>query len=259
MQTGRTYAEQIYVPNNSSDRPAKRICLWSGPRNVSTALLYSFAQRSDTEAFDEPLYAHFLRVSGATHPLREPSLAAQDQHGERVVREVILGPSAAPVLFFKQMAHHLVDLDLDFMRHTQNVFLTRDPEQMLRSLDNQIDHPTLRDTGLARQCEIFDMLQHWGQEPAVLESRELLLDPPGVLRKLCGRLELPFEEAMLNWPAGPKEFDGVWASHWYRSVHRSTGFLPHVPKRDPFPEHLKPLLEECTPYYRRLLPYAIRP
>lgn len=240
------------------DRPSKRICLWSGPRNVSTALLYSFAQRSDTEAVDEPLYAHFLRVSGAPHPLREPSLAAQGQDGERVVREIILGPSTAPVLFFKQMAHHLVELDLGFMRQTQNVFLTRDPEKMLPSLRKQIDRPTLRDTGLARQCEVFEMLQRWGQSPAVLDSRELLLDPPGVLRKLCNHLELPFEDAMLSWPAGPKEFDGVWAPHWYRNVHRSTGFLPHTSKREPFPEHLKPVLKQCRPYYLQLLPYAIR-
>ena len=158
----------------------KRICLWSGPRNVSTALLYSFAQRNDTRVVDEPLYAHYLRASGAGHPGRNGVLAAQDSDGERVVRGIVLGPCARPVLFLKQMAHHLVDLDLQFLRKTANVFLTRDPEQMLPSLMNQIRRPTLIDTGLAWQCALLDMLEDWGLQAAVLHSRQFLLDPEGV-------------------------------------------------------------------------------
>lgn len=229
-----------------------RICLWSGPRNISTALLYSFSQRSDTEAVDEPLYAHFLRVSGAQHPMRDVCLAAQDQDGERVVREQILGPRSSPVVFFKQMAHHLVDLDLRFMRQTVNILLTRDPEQMLPSLQQRIGTPTLRDTGLARQCELLSMLRRWGQTPVVLESSDLLRNPRLSLTLLCDRLGLGFETAMLDWPAGPKPFDGVWAPHWYANVHRSTGFQPYQPKRTPFPVALRPLLEECRPYYAKL-------
>lgn len=237
--------------------PSIRICLWSGPRNVSTALLYSFAQRSDTEVLDEPLYAHFLRVSGAQHPLREAALAAQSTDGEQVVKDVILGPSTAPVLFCKQMAHHLVDLDLAFLRQTRNVLLTRDPEEMLPSLQSRIGNPCLRDTGFARQCEVLDLLRSWGQDPVVLDARELLLDPPDVLRQLCASLALPYEKAMLSWPPGPKPFDGAWAAHWYRNVHRSTGFRPYLPKQDPFPRPLEPLLDKCLPYYRRLRQHAL--
>ena len=238
--------------------PTMRICLWSGPRNISTALLYAFSQRSDTEAVDEPLYAHFLRVSGAQHPMRDVCLAAQDQDGERVVREQILGPRSTPVVFFKQMAHHLVDLDLSFMRQTVNILLTRDPEQMLPSLQQQIGTPTLRDTGLARQCELLSMLRRWGQTPVVLESSDLLRNPRLSLTLLCDRLGLGFENAMLGWPAGPKRFDGVWAPHWYTNVHRSTGFQPYRPKRTPFPEELRPLLEECRPFYANLKDAAIQ-
>ena len=238
--------------------PVKRICMWSGPRNVSTALLYSFAQRSDTEAVDEPLYAHFLRVSGARHPMRDLCLAAQDSDGERVVRDVILGPAHKPVVYFKQMAHHLVDVEPGFMRHTLNVFLTRDPEQMLPSLQKQIGNPTLRDTGFKRQCDILRMLEAWGQTPAVLDSRDLLTDPPTALRKLCEHLGLAFESAMLSWPAGPKPFDGAWAPHWYASVHLSTRFGPYRRKEGAFPGELRPLLEECRPYYTKLLGHAIR-
>lgn len=227
----------------------KRICLWSGPRNVSTALMYSFAQRGDTEVVDEPLYAHFLRVSGAQHPLREECLAAQNANGEDVVRQEILGPAERPVLFFKQMAHHLVNLDLSFMRRTVNVFLTRDPERMLPSLQRRIGHPTLRDTGLKRQCEILSMLEGWGQRPAVVESRNLLLDPAGTLRALCAHLRIPFDRSMLRWPSGPKAYDGVWASEWYRNAHRTTHFQPYRARTEPFPGNLGPLLEECRPYY----------
>lgn len=238
--------------------PVKRICLWSGPRNVSTALLYSFAMRTDTQPVDEPLYAHFLRTAGADHPLRESCLAAQDADGERVVREVILGPSPRPVLFFKQMAHHLVGLDLGFLRFTTNVLLTRDPREMLPSLQKRIGTPTLRDTGFKRQCEILALMERWGQFPAVVDSRALLADPRGVLAAVCSHLGLPFQESMLRWPAGPKPFDGAWATHWYRNVHRSTGFLPYRPKSDPFPNELRPLLQECRPYYSALLRRAIR-
>lgn len=240
-----------------SDR-TKRICLWSGPRNISTALLYSFSRRVDTHVVDEPLYAHFLRVSGADHPLREQCVAAQDSDGERVVRNQILGSSDFPVVFFKQMAHHLVDLDLGFLRETVNVFLTRDPREMLPSLKLRIGPPTLRDTGLARQCELIELLESWGQRPGVLDSRDLLLDPRRGIQALCAYLGMEYDEGMLRWPAGPKAFDGVWASHWYRNVHRSTGFQPYTPKTAPLPPDLEELLDECQPYYRALRTRAIR-
>ncbi len=237
----------------------QRICLWSGPRNISTALMYSFSQRSDTEVVDEPLYAHFLRASGARHPLRAACMAAQDSDGERVVRELILGPWPSPAVFFKQMAHHLVSLDLGFMRHTHNLFLTRDPQEVLPSLLLRIGRPQLRDAGFARQCELIAMLEGWGQSPAVLDSRDLLSDPPGMLAALCRHLGMPFEEEMLRWPAGPKEFDGAWAPEWYKNVHQSTGFQPYRPKAGPFPDQLRPLLEECAPYYAELRRRALRP
>lgn len=221
--------------------------------------MYSFAQRSDATVLDEPLYAHFLRATGARHPLRERCLAAQDQDGERVVREVILGPQDSPVVFFKLMAHHLVELDLGFMRHTLNVLLTRSPRRVLPSLRLRIGQPTLRDTGFRRQCELLDLLRGWGQSPAVLDSRDLLQDPPGALQALCAHLGISFQRRMLQWPAGPKSYDGAWAPEWYKSAHRTTGFQPMRPAPNPFPADLKPLLAECEPYYARLLEWAIRP
>lgn len=237
---------------------SQRICLWSGPRNVSTALMYSFAQRRDTRVIDEPLYAHYLRRTGLEHPGREDVLAAQDDDGERVVRQVMLGPCDRPVLFMKQMAHHLEGLERGFLDHTLNVLLIRDPADMLPSLVRQIPNPELRDTGLGVQLDLFEDLQRRGQRPAILDSRELLLDPAGVLGQLCERLAIPFDEAMLSWPAGPRPEDGVWAPHWYHAVHRSTGFQPYRPKRDSVPPHLEDLLATCEACYRQLVAHALR-
>lgn len=230
----------------------RTICLWSGPRNVSTALMYSFRQRSDTTVVDEPLYGHYLRVSQAAHPGALQVLASMDTDGGRVMQRLLQQPSPRPVLFLKQMAHHLLDLDDSFLDRTTNVLLVRDPAQMIPSLCNQIPRPTLRDTGLQVQWRLLERLRERGQSVPVIDARELLLDPAVVLRSLCDDLGLPFESAMLSWPPGPKPEDGVWAPHWYHNVHRSTGFQPYRHKDEAVRPDLQALLQQCSEYYRLL-------
>ena len=237
----------------------KRICLWSGPRNISTALMYSFAQRSDTAVIDEPLYAHYLHVTGAVHPGREAVLASMAVDGASVIRDVILGQCVTPVLFMKQMAHHLVDIDRGFLRETVNVLLIRDPRDMLPSLMKVIGVPVLKDTGLKVQADLLSELKAIGQSPPILDARELLRAPADVLSQLCIQLDLQFEESMLSWPRGGHPSDGVWAQHWYENVHRSTGFKPYRPKQEPFPAALKDVLSTCLPYYNVLRAGAIEP
>jgi hypothetical protein len=237
----------------------KRICVWSGPRNISTALLYSFAQRADTRVVDEPLYGFYLAESGAEHPAHGELRALLDPDGERVVRDVVLGPCDRPVLFLKQMAHHLArDLDWAFLRRTVNVLLTRDPEQMLPSLDVQVPQPTMRDAGYDKLDALLDYCEAAGQQVPVLDSRDLQNNPEGVLSRLCARVGVPWDPVMLSWPAGPKPYDGPWAPYWYHNVHKSRGFSPYQPKAAPFPERLEPLLAECAPIYERLSALAIR-
>jgi hypothetical protein len=219
--------------------------------------MYSFRQRADTVVVDEPLYGHYLKSTGADHPGAREVMEVMDGDGERVVREVILGPCERRIHFFKNMAHHLPDLDPGFLDSITNVLLIRNPTDMLPSLAKQLPSPTLRDTGLREQAGILDSILARGGEPIVLDVRELLLDPPDVLRRVCSRLGIPFDKAMLSWPAGPKPEDGVWARHWYHNVHTSTGFAPYQPRKAPFPTHLKPLLEECLPLYERLRDNAI--
>jgi hypothetical protein len=238
----------------------KRICLWSGPRNVSTALMYSFAQRSDCRVIDEPLYAHYLSKTPAReyHPDAEEVIATMENDGEKVVRDLILGDFDKPVVFFKHMTHHLVNLDLGFLSRTVNVLLTRDPVDMLPSYAAQVEKPTLLDVGYQQHIELLKYLQSIGQNPPVLDSKQILLNPKKVLSELCQRIDIPFEEVMLRWKAGARPEDGSWAKHWYKSVHESTGFGKYIPKTEPFPESLKPLLEECKPYYEQLSAMAIK-
>lgn len=220
--------------------------------------MYSFAERQDTRVVDEPLYGHFLRVTGTVHPGRDEVLANVDCDGESVMRKLLTAESGSPaVLFMKQMAHHLVEIDKSFVRDTENIFLIRDPEQMLPSLTIQLPGATLADAGLRMQWELYEELRNAGQSPAIIDSRELLLDPRGVLERLCRHLRIPWEEDMLLWPAGPRPEDGIWAKHWYHAVHKSTGFSPYRHK-DSFPSHLEPLLAECAPWYERLFEHAIR-
>ena len=235
------------------------ICLWSGPRNVSTALMYSFAQHDAVAVIDEPLYGHYLRVSGAEHPGGDDVMRAMNCDGDDVMREILERQSVSPSprLFIKHMAHHLVDLNLGFLADTCNVFLIRDPREMLPSLTIQLPNAGLDDTGLKRQWELFSSLSDTGGSPAILDSRELLLDPEGVLRKLCDHIDLDFLPAMLTWEAGARPEDGVWAPHWYDAVHKSTGFAPYKPKTG-FPDPLLPLLDECQPWYDKLYAHAIR-
>jgi len=235
------------------------ICLWSGPRNVSTALMYSFAQNRDVAVIDEPLYGHYLRVTGAEHPGRDDVVRAMNCDGDAVMRELLVrqAENPEPRLFMKHMAHHLVDLDLGFLHETCNVFLIRDPRDMLPSLSIQLPDPRLSDTGLLRQWELFSGLLDAGQEPAILDSRELLSNPQHVLSTLCQHIGVSYTPAMLSWKPEPRPEDGVWAPHWYHAVHRSTGFSPYRAKTH-FPDRLRPLLDECAPWYEMLLEHAIR-
>jgi len=231
--------------------------MWSGPRNVSTAIMYSFAQRPDTTVWDEPLYGHYLRISGAQHPGRKEILEKMDQDGAAISRQMINQDFAKPILFIKNMAHHLVEVDEDFLKGLSNLILIRDPAEMLPSLINQIPDPTLRDTGLKRQWELFSNLKKL-QEPIVIDSREFLLQPKKMLQEICRHLTIPFYPSMLKWKPGPIPEDGVWSSYWYHEIHLSSGFKPYKKKRESLPASLTPLLEECNFYYRKLLEVSVR-
>jgi hypothetical protein len=216
--------------------------------------MYSFAQRSDTTVLDEPLYAHYLTSTNANeyHPGADEVIADQENDGQKVIEKVIFGDYDTPVVFFKHMTHHLVNLDWGFMKDTINVILTREPREMLTSFIKQIPNPNLRDTGYPQHLELMEYLNGIGQNPIVIDSKEVLLDPRKKLTEICEHLGIPFEEKMLHWEAGARPEDGIWAKHWYHNVHKSTGFQPYQPKNQLLPEHLKSVLEESQRLYDKL-------
>lgn len=233
-----------------------RIQCWSGPRNISTALMYSFRQRADTTVVDEPLYTHFLEASGRQDPGREEILASRTTDLDELVRELVLGDCDTPVLYLKQIASHLTGVDPWFLTETDNVLLTREPADMLTSWAVNMPDATLADTGLPEQVRLLDDIVARGGDPIVVDSRTLLTDPPRILTRLCDRLGIPFDEAMLSWPAGPKPEDGVWAKHWYATAHRSTGFAAPRPS-GPLTRQLEPVLAAAEPLYARLRTHAL--
>ncbi len=236
----------------------KRISMWSGPRNVSTAIMYSFRQRPDTVVIDEPLYAYYLEQSQKSHPGRLEVLASQDRDINLLKNNVIFKDFRQDILFLKNMAHHLINLDFSLLDDLSNIILTRDPAEMLPSLAKNIEQPVLQDTGLSEQNQILDYVLAKGQSPIVLDAKETLLNPEKVLSELCARLEIPFYQEMLSWPAGAKPEDGIWAKYWYHNVHKSTGFGRYQAKTDALPAELHELYNEAKPLYERLYSYAIK-
>ena len=230
--------------------------LISGPRNISTALMYSFAQRSDTDVIDEPFYACYLSRTQANHPGKEDVLNSQSSD-EEVVKSEIFQQGIKPVLFIKNMAHHIEVVGDDFLSLCINVFLIRDPKQLIASYAQVIDNPTMRDIGVEHEYQLFQKVS--SQKSIVIDSGLLLQNPESVLRQLCDRLGIKFESKMLQWKAGPKEYDGVWAPHWYANVHRSTGFERQATSDRPLPKQLESLYQTASVYYQKLLKHALKP
>jgi hypothetical protein len=231
--------------------------MWSGPRTVSTALMRAWENRPDTVVVDEPLYAFFLDRTGIDHPGREAIIASQPTDWQTVLRDLATDPLPAgkTIYYQKHMTHHLLpEVDRAALAPLTHAFLIRDPRSLLASYARVRSAPTLDDLGLRQQAEIF---AEFGGP--VLDSADLLAAPEPALRALCAALGVPFTAAMLSWPPGPRDTDGVWAPYWYDSVHASTGFGPARQAAEPAPldPALEPLLAECLPYYEELRKHKI--
>jgi len=224
--------------------------MWSGPRTVSTALMRSFGNRPDTVVADEPLYAFYLASTGISHPGRAEILASMPNGWREVLDDLATAPLPAgkSVYYGKHMTHHLLpEVDRAALAPLRHAYLLRDPAELLASYAKVRSEPTLADLGIVQQAEIFD-----AYPGPVIDSRDLLENPEGILRALCAALDIGFTAAMLSWPAGPRDTDGVWGPYWYESVWRSTGFGPYHPPRRALPAGLAELAGQCRPYYERL-------
>ena len=231
-----------------------RLAMWSGPRNVSTALMRSFGARPRTAVVDEPLYAHYLDVTGIGHPGRELILAAQPRRWQDVVAALAEPPAGVDLQYEKHMAHHLLDdVGRGWLADVTNGFLIRDPASVVASYAKVRGEPTLADLGYVQQVEIFRA--HGGP---VVDAVDLLRDPAGVLARLCAAAGVTYHPAMLGWPAGTRPTDGVWAPYWYAAVEASTGFAPPPSDTRPeVPDRLLDLVEAARPYYEELAAHRL--
>jgi hypothetical protein len=232
-----------------------RIAMWSGPRNLSTAMMYAFAARGDCAVWDEPFYAAYLQKSGIIHPMNDQVIAAGEPDPIRV-GSACLGPiPASQRLFYqKHMTLHMIpQFTRGFMRGLTNVFLIRHPAHVVASYAQKREAPTLADIGFVQQAELFDQVAQWlGHAPLVIDSADIRANPRANLSKLCAALGIDFTETMLHWPAGPKAYDGVWAPHWYNAVHKSTGFAdPEGPRPDLPPDYAR-ISDLALPLYEKL-------
>lgn len=239
-----------------------RIAMWSGPRNISTAMLRSFGNRPDCFVTDEPLYAYYLATSGAPHPMRDEVIASQSSDWREVV-DWLTGPvpGARPVWYQKHMTHHLLDeVGRAWMDDVTNCFLIREPRAVLASYAMKRDRVELADVGIEQQAAIFDeVVARQGTVPPVIDAADVLRDPAATLSRLCRAVGIAFDESMLSWPPGRRETDGVWAAHWYQAVERSTGFQPYRPPPEALPDALEVLAERLRPAYARLRRHALAP
>lgn len=241
--------------------PSLRLAMWSGPRNISTALMRSWGNRSDTAVVDEPLYAHYLAETGLHHPARQQVIASQPTDWRQVVRQVTgPAPDGKRIFYQKHMTHHLLPaIDRDWLGKLTNCFLIRHPRDMLTSYVRIRERPTLADTGFLQQREIFEWVAaHQDSTPPVLEAADVLNRPRRTLGLLCDALGIDFQETMLSWPPGPRATDGVWAPHWYSEVEKSTGFRPYRPKDEPVPDDLAGVYERCLECYDLLYKHRLR-
>ena len=244
--------------------PPIRIAMWSGPRNISTAMMRSFGARPDTAVIDEPFYAAYLAATGLEHPMRDEVLASQPRECSEVISQV-LGrvPDDKPIWYQKHMAHHMLPgFGREWLANVRNAFLIRDPAAVLASYVQKRQTVELADIGIVQQRELFEReAQRLGTMPPVVASTDVLTNPAHVLTKLCVALGIPFTDAMLSWPAGRRDSDGVWAPAWYTAVEQSTCFAAPSASAKPesrLPDNLRRIADEARPHYEVLRAHCLR-
>ena len=237
-----------------------RIAMWSGPRNISTAMMRAWGNRPDTAVIDEPFYAYYLERTGKKHPGAAEVIAQGETDWRTIVRQ-LTGPvpSGKQIFFQKQMTHHLLpEINREWMIDLTNCFLIRDPREVILSYIKKNPEPKLEDLGFIQQCEIFNLVRaNTKSIPPVVDARDVLQNPERILRLLCDAIGVPFDTAMLSWPQGLRETDGIWAKYWYDEVARSTSFQPYKPREGKAPDRFREIYQQCQTCYEQLYQHRI--
>jgi hypothetical protein len=248
-----------------------RIAMWSGPRNISTAMMRSWENRPDTIVVDEPFYAFYLKATGKKHPGAGKIIASGETDWRKVCASLTSPfPEGKTIFFQKQMSHHLLpEIDRSWLRKVTNCFLIRNPAEVINSYIKRNDDPETVDLGFVQQAEIYDWVCRNGAEttrgsaieggcrPAVLDAGDVLRDPDRMLRLLCEVVGVEFDVAMLSWPPGRRATDGIWGTYWYEEVERSTSFRPYRAKQAIVPARLKEIQDACQEAYERLYQHRL--
>jgi hypothetical protein len=237
-----------------------RIAMWSGPRNISTAMMRAWSNRPDTIVVDEPFYAYYLNATGRKHPGADEIIRAGETDCRKVIRQ-LTGPipNGKRIVFQKQMTHQLLpEVNWEWLAGMTNCFLIRDPREVIVSYIKKQGDPALEDLGFVQQAEIFDWLcMRAGGMPSVIDARDVLENPRRALGLLCDAIGVEFSESMLSWPLGLRETDGIWAKHWYGEVAKTTSFRPYRQKREEVPERLRETYERCCECYANLYQHRL--
>jgi hypothetical protein len=238
-----------------------RIAMWSGPRNISTAMMRAWGNRADTFVIDEPFYALYLGATGKEHPGADEVIAWGETDWEKVIAH-LTGPipNGKRIFFQKQMAHHLLpQVDREWLGAVTNCFLIRDPREVIASYVKKRENPILPDLGFMQQAEIFDFVHtRTNSAPPVVDAKDVLENPARMLRLLCDAVGIEFRYSMLSWPPGLRETDGIWAGHWYGEVAKTTSFQPYRSTDAKVPAHLEEVHDRCREAYERLYEYRLR-
>ena len=238
-----------------------RIAMWSGPRNISTALMRAWGNRPDTLVIDEPFYAYYLERTRKNHPGAGEVIAQGETDWRKVVARLSKDrlPPGKRVFFQKQMTHHLLpEIDREWIVDLTNYFLIRDPREVILSYIKKNAGPILDDLGFEQQYEIFSFVsERTGTIPTVVDADDVLKNPERMLRLLCAAVGVPFDKAMLSWPPGLRETDGIWARHWYDAVARSTSFEPYKPRTGKIPDGMSEIHKHCQECYDKLYEHRL--
>jgi len=238
-----------------------RIAMWSGPRNISTAMMRAWGNRPDTFVIDEPFYAYYLRATGKKHPGADEIIASSETDWRNVVAQ-LTGPipNAKGIFFQKQMAHHLLPaVDREWLGAVTNCFLIREPREVIASYVKKREDPALHDLGFVQQAEIFDFVRvRTSSIPPIVDAKDVLENPDRMLHLLCKAVGVEFSESMLSWPPGLRETDGIWAKHWYGEVAKTTSFQPYRPRHVEVPARLQEIHDRSRECYERLYEYRLR-
>jgi hypothetical protein len=237
-----------------------RIAMWSGPRNISTAMMRAWGNRDDTVVIDEPFYAYYLKVTGIEHPGADEVIATGETDWRKVVAHVTGAvPNGNLIFFQKQMTHHLLpEIDREWLGAVTNCFLIRDPRDVINSYIKKREDPALEDLGFVQQAEIFDFVRtRTNAVPPVVDARDVLQNPERTLRLVCDAVGAEFSESMLSWPSGLRDTDGVWAKYWYSEVAKTTSFQPYCPEHHDVPQRFRETYQRCRESYERLSAYRL--